>query len=197
MRTKLALMFAVLVGVGSARADVGITPTASIVANAAASTQNFSFTTTGFSGSKISGIGLYNLGIGSLSGVVITLTGGIVSQAGTFSVAGSSAGTENVITWDNVFSLASSTTYSITIDSTSDFRSIGTASSSYSVSGGISDYWANPVNNATTDVGIKLYYDPASVPEPATMILTGSALAAGAVGAFFKRRRKVSTEVAA
>ena len=36
-----------------------------------------------------------------------------------------------------------------------------------------------------------------TVPEPATLILTGSALAAGAIGAFFKGRRKVSTEVAA
>ena len=36
-----------------------------------------------------------------------------------------------------------------------------------------------------------------SVPEPATMILTGSALAAGAIGAYFKRRRKPQTEIAA
>ena len=37
----------------------------------------------------------------------------------------------------------------------------------------------------------------ASVPEPATMILTGSALAVGAIGAYFKRRRKPQTEIAA
>ena len=36
-----------------------------------------------------------------------------------------------------------------------------------------------------------------AVPEPATMILTGSALAAGAIGAYFKRRRKPQTEIAA
>ena len=35
-----------------------------------------------------------------------------------------------------------------------------------------------------------------AVPEPATMILTGSALAAGAIGAYFKRRRKPQTEIA-
>ena len=42
-----------------------------------------------------------------------------------------------------------------------------------------------------------LYYDSTSVPEPATIILTGSALAVGAIGAYFKRRRKPQTEIAA
>ncbi len=36
-----------------------------------------------------------------------------------------------------------------------------------------------------------------AVPEPSTMILTGTALAAGAVGSYFKRRRKAKAEVAA
>ena len=36
-----------------------------------------------------------------------------------------------------------------------------------------------------------------AVPEPASMILTGSALAVGAIGAYFKRRRKPQTEIAA
>jgi hypothetical protein len=39
--------------------------------------------------------------------------------------------------------------------------------------------------------------DVTAVPEPGTMILTGTALAAGAVGAYFKRRRKAKAEVAA
>ena len=192
-------MFAVLVGVGSARAGVvGISPTTGIGSGTAASTQNFSFTTTGFSGSEISGIGLYSLIGSSKTGVTITLTGGVAEKTGTFNVAANSNGVENTITWSGgAFGLAKETTYSITINETTDFRRIGTASSSYSVSTGISNYWTNPVNTAATDVGITLYYDPASVPEPATLVLTGSALAAGAIGAFFKRRRKVSTEVAA
>lgn len=39
-------------------------------------------------------------------------------------------------------------------------------------------------------MAIVLYYDSTSVPEPSTMILTAFALAAGAIGALFKRRRK-------
>ena len=39
--------------------------------------------------------------------------------------------------------------------------------------------------------------DVTAVPEPGTMILTGAALAAGAVGAYFKRRRKAKREPAA
>ena len=42
-------------------------------------------------------------------------------------------------------------------------------------------------------VAFSLY---SAVPEPTTMILTGSALAAGAIGAYFKRRRKTPTEIA-
>lgn len=37
-------------------------------------------------------------------------------------------------------------------------------------------------------------FETTAVPEPGTLILTGSALAAGAVGAYFKRRRKARTE---
>ena len=39
-------------------------------------------------------------------------------------------------------------------------------------------------------MAIVLYYDSTSVPEPSTLILTAFALAPGAIGALFKRRRK-------
>ena len=57
-------------------------------------------------------------------------------------------------------------------------------------------------NGATTDAGVSgvnLFQASltVNVPEPTTMILTGSALAVGAIGAYFKRRRKPQTEIAA
>ena len=77
----------------------------------------------------------------------------------------------------------------------SGFRSI--EDMTYSLASGISDYWASPVRSGDTNMAAYLYYDSTSVPEPATIILTGSALAAGAIGAYFKRRRKPQTEIAA
>jgi LPXTG-motif cell wall-anchored protein len=38
------------------------------------------------------------------------------------------------------------------------------------------------------------YVDVTAVPEPTTFILGGGALAAGAIGAYFKRRRKANQE---
>lgn len=50
---------------------------------------------------------------------------------------------------------------------------------------------SNPLTFTSTAFGIELdANDTTSVPEPGTMILTGSALAAGAISTYFKRRRK-------
>ncbi len=75
------------------------------------------------------------------------------------------------------------------------FNSIGTTA--YEVQPGISDFWSNPIRGAATNAAISLYYDPASVPEPGTLILTGTALTAGAIAAFIKRRRRAKSGVAA
>jgi len=199
MRLKIALLFVSLGLMGSVRADVtlGITPT-SPTGNAAASTNGFSFNTTGFSGSKISGIGLYGIASQtSLTGITININSG--TFIGTFGLAGGSDGQGNAITWTTGNGvLAASTTYNVSISNFTigNFLSIG--SDTYSVQSGVSDYWSVAgITPTSTDLAISLYYDPASVPEPATMILTGSALAVGAIGAYFKRRRKPQIETAA
>ena len=130
----------------------------------------------------------------------------MTTQTGTFSVVANTTGEENTITWDAVGGvtftgeLIASKAYTVTIGfgtgvTEANFRTIGAGT--YSLASGITNYWADPVKTATTDMAGYLYYDSASVPEPATMILTGSALAAGAIGAYFKRRRKPQTEIAA
>ena len=133
----------------------------------------------------------------------------MTTQTGTFSVVAFNAagdrktGGENTITWDSSFTgtLIASKAYTVTIGMGSSgldslgFRTINTGA--YSLASGITDYWASPVRSGDTNMAAYLYYDSTSVPEPATIILTGSVLAAGAIGAYFKRRRKPQTEIAA
>ena len=132
----------------------------------------------------------------------------MTTQTGTFSVVAFNAagdrktGGENTITWDSSFTgtLIASKAYTVTIGfgtgvTAANFRTIDTGA--YSLASGITDYWASPVRSGDTNMAAYLYYDSTSVPEPATIILTGSALAAGAIGAYFKRRRKPQTEIAA
>ena len=204
MRLKIALLFAALVGFGNVRAGVvGISPATT---DAAAGSQGFTFKTTGLTGSKITGIGLYGFSTQAASGSALTinLTNGTTAddKAGTFNVAATAIGAENTITWTGgSFSLTAEKTYTVSIAYASsgltnaNFRQMGTGT--YTVASGVSDYWTEPVKGANDAMGVYLYYDPASVPEPATMILTGSALAAGAIGVYFKRRRKPQTEIAA
>ena len=190
---------------GNAKADmVGIRPT-NTPGETFAVGQNFTFSTTGLSGSKISGIGLYRIGGTESKSLTVSLAGNnsFVTKTGSFDIAESSAGTENTIVWTGgAFGLAASTDYSLTVGFASsglaegDFRRLAGAGP-YVVDSGIADYWASPATDATTNMAIRLYYDATSVPEPATMILTATALAGGAIGVYFKRRRKSQIEIAA
>ena len=191
---------------GNAKADmVGIRPTNTPPEAVATGDQNFTFSTTGLSGSRISGIGLYRFGGTESKSLTVSLAGNnsFVTKTGSFSVAASSGGIENSITWDGgAFGLAASTTYSLTVDfgssglTVGDFWRLGTGAP-YVVDSGLANYWASPGTQATTNMAIWLYYESTSVPEPATMILTATALAGGAIGVYFKRRRKSQTEIAA
>ena len=55
------------------------------------------------------------------------------------------------------------------------------------------------VNSITAETGRNIFQASltVNVPEPATMILTGSALVAGAIGVFIKRRRRLQTVTSA
>ena len=99
MRLKIALLCALIVGFGNVRAGVvGISPT-SFTPVDAASTQGFTFRTTGLGGIKLSGIGLWSASISAASNNPLTLTlsqssgTGTASFARTFTVAASTANT--------------------------------------------------------------------------------------------------------
>ena len=80
---------------GNAKADmVGIRPTLT-PSGAVAAGQNFTFSTTGLSGSRISGIGLYRIGGAVSKSLTVSLAGNnsFVTKTGSFDIAERSAGT--------------------------------------------------------------------------------------------------------
>jgi hypothetical protein len=203
MKTTLGLLlaFAALAVTGNSRAGVvGITPKGISSNTASTSSDIMSFNTTGLGGSRISGLSLYGSGNAAETGARFSITDGTTTHTGTFNIgADTSDANELAITWDggNWNLLANKTyTISLTIAHTSKYLKIGTSGAAYDVTSGISDYWASPTSAHINHVAIQLYYDPASVPEPGTMILTGTALTVGAIGAYIKRRRKIKTKVA-
>ena len=149
---------------GNAKADmVGIRPT-STPNEISAVGQNFTFSTTGLSGSKISGIGLYRIGGTESKSLTVSLAGNnsFETKTGSFSVAASSGGIENSITWDGgAFGLAASTTYSLTVDfgssglTVGDFWRLGTGAP-YVVESGIANYWASPSADSLSRMAIVL-----------------------------------------
>lgn len=204
------LAVAALVVGGNARAGlVGIAPTTNPTSNLAASnlTNILTFNTTGLGGLKISALSLYGNDNHSYSSARILITGGNYNLEGIFDIGFiTTSSNQLAITWDG-FSydgvLEAETNYTVSLEigsRASEFYSIGPASGTanpYSVNSSVSNYLSGPVAGTNSDVAINLYYDPASVPEPGTLILTGSALVAGAVGAYLKRRRKTQQQEAA
>jgi hypothetical protein len=201
MKTKFAMLLALaaLVVGGNARADVvGLN-------NAADSTFDFdtprstivlmSFRTTGLSGNKFTGISF--VGLGSYSGqltATLTKDGGSSSTSDlTYSSAGS------IINFETGAGKIGSTIWDASSDYTLEIIMTGITTgadinTSKTINNSIPDWIASASGAVENDAAYTLY---AAVPEPGTMILTGSALAAGAVGAYFKRRRKAKAEVAA
>ncbi|MCY2946297.1 MAG: PEP-CTERM sorting domain-containing protein [Planctomycetota bacterium] len=203
----LAPMGGLSVGFGNVRAGVvGISPIGSV--QASASTTGFTFTTKA-SGSRITGIGLYSrLTNAAATGMIVSFAAsGLTTQTGTFGVIASTAGLENNIVWDTGFTgdLITNKTYSVIVsnygfssgsvastNTIAKFRSINdTALNAYTVSTDLSSYWTAVKPDVLTDMRFRLY--AVVVPEPATIILTSSALVAGAIGVFIKRRRRLQT----
>jgi hypothetical protein len=205
MKTKFAMLLALaaLVVGGNARAGVvlGISNTGS--SGTATSLSNIlTFNTTALGGAKVGGLSLFSSSaLASGTGTITfkSSAGSLEDETGTFSLSGTqTGGLINISGWDfGDGNLVAGRTY--TVDLTFSTATVGqfTTGGTYSVEPGISNYWASPTAGAAGSVAVQIYYDTTSVPEPGTMILTGTALAAGAVGAYFKRRRKAKAEVAA
>jgi hypothetical protein len=189
----------IMLGVQNVQAGVvGITPNVTPSGAAVKSNAIMSFNTTGLGGSRISGLSLYGNGNAAQTGEGFSITDGTTTHTGTFDLgANTTSASELAITWTGGnWNLLTNKTYTISLSLTraNDFLSINNTGSVYDVQPGISDYWATPTSADPNHVAIQLYYDPASVPEPGTMVLTGSALVAGAICAQIKRRRKKRTE---
>ena len=150
---------------GNAKADmVGIRPTNTPPEAVATGDQNFTFSTTGLSGSRISGIGLYRIGGTESKSLTVSLAGNnsFVTKTGSFDIAESSAGTENTIVWTGgAFGLAASTNYTLTVGFASsglaegDFWRLGTGAP-YVVESGIANYWASPSADSLSRMAIVL-----------------------------------------
>jgi hypothetical protein len=212
MKTKFAMLLALaaLVVGGNARAGVvGISPTITPTTGSSATIVNIlTFNTTGLGGLKISGLSLYGNGNSNYDNVSIQITGGSYAVAGFFNIGSNTTSSDELlITWGSSNGvLEAGETYTVSlsggsgggIDAAEFYRIGGSGTPNpYSVNSSVSNYLSGPVAGSVGAVAINLYYDTTSVPEPGTMILTGTALAAGAVGAYFKRRRKAKVEVAA
>ena len=198
MRTKLALMFAVLVGLGSARADV--VNLTNVIDGSNTTTLGSLFiklTTTGSGAFQLTSLQLSSANNNSGIGYQLTLaTGGAINA-----ISGSNlSATAGLITFNNSNTFGAGDYWlAITGLSVAYGKGVSSTLTASPSDLGVSNALLVAAQGETSGTSGDIFKADLqiTVPEPATLILTGSALAAGAVGAFFKRRRKVSTEVAA
>lgn len=184
---------------GNVQADIveGITNAGQPSAPGATFGTVLRFSTTNLAGGKVGGLGLFSLGqVSSITGTIAFNDGLNDVAKASFSASGFLNGQEvsNLFWLIGNGSLNADSTYDVNVTVTGGqfFQNTG----NFNVASGVSDYWdpLSVVAGATDSAAVTIYYDTTSVPEPGTLILTGSALAAGAVGAYFKRRRKTRNE---
>ncbi len=123
--------------------------------------------------------------------MTIMVTSGIYQHIGTFNIGANTNGQELGITWTSgTGELLAGRTYSAAITFPDEFNLsfYAAVAGSYEVKDAMAAYWTNPILNNEGGPAINLY--TTSVPEPSTMILAGSALAAVLIGAFLKRFQK-------
>jgi hypothetical protein len=213
MRRNLGILVGLIVfGIGSnSYADiVGLqsapaSPTSSVSFDNNATIVKYNFTTTSTTGSKWTGFnfaGLKKLDGTQWSGTIsflltIASTGVTVADTNRW-YSGTKVDFTTNIDQMSLYNMVANTKYNLQI------RAIGnsglmTLSSGTTLVNNMSDYITGATqtanNGSNYGASFDLYYT--SVPEPGTLILTSSALVAGAIGAYFKRRRRHCAEVAA
>jgi len=148
------------------------------------------FRTTNTSGAKLTSIAFNGLSLASGS---TALTADLVREG--YGVVASQqltyAGNGNLTQMGTVadYLLLTNTYYQLAIRTNSAVAITGITGSGYEVNDFIPTYINND-GSLYSNTNPAAYTVYAAIPEPGTMILTGSALLAGAVGAYIKRRRK-------
>jgi hypothetical protein len=223
MQTKFAVLVAVaaLVMGGNIRADVvGLQTNTNQISSVPGGFDisggdtllYFEFGTTGLSGAKFTGISFNNLGANNIDFIAELREYNlfyneyfpVAASLGKYTAAGSKIDFSKIPNSSaeelSRYGLNAGTNYALSLYSLSQVLIDNYESSNGVITNSMTDWIAGPTLNSTT--GLVTMVGPAftlysSVPEPGTMILTGTALAAGAVGAYFKRRRKPKREPAA
>ena len=203
MRLKIALLCALLVPLGTAKADVVTLSNSSASPAKTTATSLFINLTT-------SGLGAFNLSTLTLSGMTgndDVISFALKNSSGTTinSISGTGlTATDGVLTFGNANTFGQGT-YWLEVSGLNgeslynQGASANLTSDNTGLISNMSPGLVDAVGSTTVVSGVNLFHASlvVAVPEPATMILTGSALAAGAIGAYFKRRRKPQTEIAA
>ena len=203
MKTKLAMLIVfALLAMGPRNSKAGVvglqttsaTSTQSQIVSSSSSGQSLlfiRFSTTGNSGNKLTSISFssLNLAINSTALTAYLYENDAEKANSVLTFTGSG----NQLNFGDIanYSLQSSKSYQLSIRTNVATSISGYQSTNGSVTNSIPD-WISTASQDTNSAAFTVY---AAVPEPGTMILTGSALVAGAIGAYIKRRRKSKSQV--
>ena len=200
MRLKIALLCALVLPLGTAKADV-VTLSNNAAGSGTTTTSSLfiRFTTNGTGYFQLNTLTL-NIGLLSDTDIDYNLQNSAGGTINSISGTGKTI-TNGLLTFGNA-NLFGAGTYWLEITGIDTGYTRGASADLTSNTTGLIDTMTPGLvtgRNSTAAEGSSLFQANLSVtvPEPATMILTGSALAAGAIGAYFKRRRKPQTEIAA
>lgn len=191
--------YADIVGLQSAPAS----PTSSVRFDNNATIVKYNFTTTSTTGSKWTGFnfaGLKNIDGTQWNGTISFLLTIASTGATVADTMRAYSGTK--VDFTNVdmmytYNMAANTEYNLQIRAYGN-SGLMTLSSGTTLVNNMSDYITGATQTANNGSNYGASFDLyTSVPEPGTLILTSSALVAGAIGAYFKRRRRHCAEVAA